>query len=65
MLPILASTALDALNLNYRVVIVEDGCRGVDLECIKIQKRSLINRGALVVDSKQAYLFLIEAYFFC
>lgn len=52
-----ASTAFDALKLKYRVVIVEDACRGVDTECIKSEKKALINRGALVVDSKQVNYF--------
>ncbi len=60
---ILASTAFDALTLNYRVVIIEDACRGVDKESIKRQKSSLINRGALIVDSKQVRLFSILIIF--
>jgi len=53
MIPILACTAFDALMLKYRVVIVEDACRGVDVAGIRRQRNSLINRGALVVDSRQ------------
>lgn len=48
-----ACTAFDALDLNYRVIIVNDACRGVDLNSIKYQKDGLINRGAIIVNSKQ------------
>jgi hypothetical protein len=44
---------LDALSLNYRVVIVEDACRGTDLKSIEHEREKLINKGALFVNSKQ------------
>lgn len=48
-----AFTALDALDLNYRVIVVHDACRGVDVKSIREQKETLISRGAILVNSKQ------------
>lgn len=50
-----AATSYDGLCLNYRVVYVEDACRGVDVKDIEEQKRKLVNNGALMVHSKQVY----------
>ena len=48
-----AATSMDGLNLNYRVIFIEDACRGVDIKDIEDQKKKLINHGALIVNSKQ------------
>lgn len=47
-----AATSYDGLCLNFRVVYVEDACRGVDLKDIEAQKKRLTNNGAIVVNSK-------------
>jgi nicotinamidase-related amidase len=44
-----ASTAVDGLELNYRVVFVDDACRGIDLDDIENQKKLLAKSGAVVV----------------
>ncbi len=48
-----AATSMDGLGLNYRVIYVEDACRGVDVHDIESQKKKLTNHGALMVSSKQ------------
>ena len=48
-----AATSMDGLGLNYRVIYVEDACRGVDVHDIESQKKKLLNHGALMVSSKQ------------
>jgi exosome complex component RRP4 len=50
-----AATSMDGLGLNYRVIYVEDACRGVDLKDIDMEKKRLVNQGALVVNSKQVH----------
>jgi hypothetical protein len=52
-----AATSSHGLDLNYRVIYVEDACRGVDLKDIEEQKKRLSSRGALMVNSKQVFLF--------
>ena len=53
----LAYTAFDALDLNYRVCVIDDACRGVDLKGIKEQKEALAKRGAILVDSSQVIIY--------
>jgi nicotinamidase/pyrazinamidase len=48
-----AATSDDGLSLNYRVIYIEDACKGVDLKDIEEQKRKLVNHGAVMVNSKQ------------
>jgi hypothetical protein len=41
------------LDLNYRVVFVEDACRGIDLEDIEMQKKILVKGGAVVAKTER------------
>ena len=50
-----AATSADGLSLNYRVIYVEDACRGVDPKDIVEQKKRLVSQGAIMVNSKQVY----------
>lgn len=50
-----AATSYDGLGLNYRVVFVEDACRGIIESEIEEQKNRLINHGAVVVTSDKVY----------
>lgn len=50
-----AATADDGIDLNYRVILVEDACRGVDVQAIVDTKKRLIQKGAIVLNSKQVY----------
>ncbi len=52
-----AATSYDGLGLNYRVVFVEDACRGIIESEIEEQKNRLINHGAVVVTSDKVNLF--------
>ena len=49
----LAATATDGFELNYRIAIVEDCCKGVDIDDILTTKKELINLGAIIINSKQ------------
>ncbi|CAF0835368.1 unnamed protein product [Brachionus calyciflorus] len=50
-----AYTSMDALGLNYRVIYIQDGVRGVDSDNIKKQEINLVNNGALLIKSKDVY----------
>ncbi len=54
------ATAIDALELNYRVVLVQDACRGVVIDDINAIKLRLIEKGAVLVDSNEVRFILIE-----
>lgn len=45
------ATALDANDLGFRTVLIEDACRGTDLDKIAEAKKSLIKSNCAVVDS--------------
>ena len=57
-----AATSMDGLSLNYRVVYIEDACRGVDVKDIEAQKKNLLNHGALMVNSKQVNISNLMFY---
>ncbi|RNA32700.1 Pyrazinamidase nicotinamidase [Brachionus plicatilis] len=48
-----AATCNDALDLGYRVVFIEDGCRGIIVEDIERQKMKLSNRNSVIARSNQ------------
>jgi nicotinamidase/pyrazinamidase len=50
-----AATAENGLDLNYRIILIEDACRGVDTQAISDTKKKLIQKGAIVLNSKQVY----------
>ncbi|KAF4526919.1 hypothetical protein B566_EDAN008362 [Ephemera danica] len=47
------ATAVDALNLGYRTVLIDDCCRGVNVDDIEATKSSFIADHGIVVDSQQ------------
>lgn len=49
-------TVLDALQLGYRVCVIEDGCRGVDLSAGDVSRAidEMRNRGARIIKSHDA-----------
>ncbi len=51
-----AATSSHGLDLNYRVIYIEDASRGVDVRDIEEQKRRLVSNGALMINSKQVSL---------
>ena len=48
----LASTAMHAVENNYRTVLVEDACRGVNEKDIELKRAQLNENGCIFVDSK-------------
>jgi len=59
----LASTAMHAVEQNYRTVLIEDACRGVNEKEIEIKRTELNEKGCIFVDSnvvsKRLFLFLL------
>lgn len=49
----IAATCNDALDLNYRVIFVDDACRGIIEEDIISQKNKLASRNAVIANSQQ------------
>jgi nicotinamidase-related amidase len=47
------ATAADALVIGYRTILVDDCCRGVDLEDIERTKRNVISNHGVIVNSSQ------------
>ncbi|XP_071449344.1 uncharacterized protein Naam [Hetaerina americana] len=47
------ATAADALVIGYRTILVDDCCRGVDLEDIERTKRNLVSNHGVIVNSSQ------------
>ena len=47
----LASTALHAVENDYRTVLIEDACRGVNEKDIEIRRAQLNENGCIFVDS--------------
>ncbi|XP_070498924.1 nicotinamidase isoform X1 [Chironomus tepperi] len=47
------ATATDALSAGYRTVLIDDCCRGVDLQDIEATKESVLNSHGVIVHSKE------------
>ena len=47
----LASTAMHAVESNYRTVLIEDACRGVNEKEIEVKRVELNENGCIFVDS--------------
>ena len=47
----IASTALHAVENNYRTVLIEDACRGVNEKEIEVKRIKLNEKGCIFVDS--------------
>lgn len=47
----LASTAMHAVENNYRTVLIEDACRGVNEKEIEVKRALLNENGCIFVDS--------------
>jgi nicotinamidase-related amidase len=48
-----AATSAHGLDLNYRVIYIEDASRGVDIDAIKYEKKQLVKNGSLMIQTKQ------------
>jgi nicotinamidase-related amidase len=54
------ATATDALSAGYRTVLIDDCCRGVDLQDIETTKETVLNNHGVIVHSKEVkYMFVI------
>lgn len=54
-----AATAYDGLGLKYRTILIEDACRGIDVDDIEAKKKMLCDNGAVVVSAKHVYNMII------
>lgn len=50
---ILGATAADALSIGYRTILVDDCCRGVDLNDIEKTKNNVIKNHGVIVQSNE------------
>lgn len=54
--PNTGATATDALSAGYRTILIDDCCRGVDLQDIEATKESVLNSHGVIVHSKEVKL---------
>lgn len=47
------ATAIDALSAGYRTVLIDDCCRGVDLNDIESTKQTVISNNGVIVHSRE------------
>lgn len=47
------ATAIDSLSAGYRTVLIDDCCRGVDLQDIETTKENVLNNHGVIVHSKE------------
>lgn len=65
------ATAADALSIGYRTIVIDDCCRGVDLNDIEKTKNDFIKNHGVIVQSNEViknkisllYNFIITKYF--
>lgn len=50
---ILGATASDSLSAGYRTILIDDCCRGVDLNDIEATKDSILGNHGVIVQSKE------------
>jgi hypothetical protein len=50
---LLGATAIDALSSGYRTVLIDDCCRGVDLQDIETTKESILSDHGIIVQSHE------------
>lgn len=50
------ATAADALSIGYRTILIDDCCRGVDLNDIEKTKNSVIKNHGVIVQSHEVNL---------
>lgn len=51
------ATAIDALSIGYRTILLDDCCRGVDLEDIEKTKKTVISNHGVIVNSNLVIIF--------
>lgn len=50
---LLGATAADALSIGYRTILIDDCCRGVDLNDIENTKNSVVKNHGVIVQSQE------------
>lgn len=50
---LLGATAIDALSVGYRTILVDDCCRGVDLADIEKTKQTVISSNGILANSAE------------
>lgn len=50
------ATAADSLSIGYRTILIDDCCRGVDLNDIEKTKNSVIKNHGVIVQSHEVIL---------
>lgn len=55
---LLGATAVDALAAGYRVILIDDCCRGVDMRDIEKTKNTVMMNNGVIVDSSKVIKFL-------
>ena len=53
----LASTVFDAQDLGYRVILVEDACKGINPEKVEETIQRIKENNGLVINSKEVTMF--------
>lgn len=49
----LGATALDSLSAGYRTILIDDCCRGVDVQDIEATKDGILSNHGVIVQSKE------------
>ena len=52
-----ASTVFDAQDLGYRVILVEDACKGINPEKVEETIQRIKENNGLVINSKEVTMF--------
>jgi nicotinamidase-related amidase len=50
---LLGATAIDALSSGFRTILIDDCCRGVDLQDIETTKESILSDHGVIVQSHE------------
>jgi nicotinamidase-related amidase len=56
---LLGATAIDALSSGFRTVLIDDCCRGVDLQDIETTKESILSDHGVIVQSHEVREIII------
>lgn len=57
------ATAVDALSVGYRTILIDDCCRGTDFHDIEHTKEKVISNHGVVVHSNEVRRILTDKYF--
>lgn len=60
---LIGATATDSLSAGYRTILIDDCCRGVDLQDIETTKETVLNNHGVIVSSREVEKFLFDFLF--